>query len=180
MRSLTRFATLVFLSPVIALPNSAVSQEASSTNRAGLWFSGGLADGGLQCDACLADGTGIAVPVEVGGSLSSKLLVGGSLIPLSVEDENGAGGTIGFLATGRYYPAAGEDLFLQGGAGLAFVELSGGIDPVFELKPALLLGVGYDIGLVGPVHLTPYLRGGGIPVDGAAGWGELGVTITLY
>lgn len=99
------------------------------------------------------------------------------------KEEGGARLSAGTLtALLRFYPSETGGFFLQGGLGLASLEVSvAGFGSASETGAGAVLGIGYDIRVAPNLSLTPFWNGVGLSFsDGDANFGQLGLGITVH
>ena len=157
---------LLALAPIAALLLAAPlsAQEATGNRRGGLWGAFGLGAGLLGCleSGCDHGDPGFTGQVQLGGTISPSLRLGGASYGLvrSYDDEKFEIGTASFIA--QWYPG-GDDFFLIGGVGLAYVEVDG---PAFgfnfsgtDLGAGFVASAGYDISISqwGWFAITPFV-----------------------
>jgi hypothetical protein len=173
-----RFATLLGIL-ALALPGTADAQTPQA--RDGFWFNVGLGYGSLGCENCDGREGGVSGGLSLGGTVSSKLLVGVGTTGWTREEE-GARLTAGTLtALARFYPSAAGGLFLVGGLGLGSVEVSVGGLSARENGGAVVLGLGYDFRIGTNMSLTPFWNGAGISAsDVNTNYGQIGLGFTMH
>ena len=161
---------------------TAPSVEPNRHRREGFWFNLGLGYGSLGCDDCTDREGGLSGGLQLGGSVSPKVLLGGATTGWS-KSEGGVTLTTGTLvALVRFYPSATGGFFLLGGLGLGTIHLEvDGFGSDTETGGGALLGLGYDIRVGGNVSLTPYWNGFAARTSNAdANVGQVGLSITLH
>jgi hypothetical protein len=171
--------------PVSSRVPSSADQDASGGRphtREGFWFSGGLGVGSLGCEDCDERETSLSADIAVGGTLSSRFLIGAGTSAWSKE-EDGLTLTVATLeARMRFYPRAEAGFFLTGGLGLSTVRV--GFDDFGDESEnglGVTLGLGWDVRVARNVSITPYWTGTAVRVDEAnANFGSLGVAVTIH
>lgn len=151
----------------------APGEPANRHLRRGFWFSGGLGYGSLGCEDCGSREGGLSGGLELGGSVSQKVLLGAGTTAWT-KSEGGVDLTVGTLvALIRFYPSARGGFFLLGGLD--------GFGSDSETGAGALLGLGYDIRVGDDVSLTPFWNGFAARTDNAdANVGQLGLSVTLH
>jgi hypothetical protein len=150
--------------------------------RRGFWFSGGLGYGSLGCDDCDGREGGLSGGIQIGGSVSQKVLLGAATTGWT-KNEGGTTLTIGTLvALIRFYPSATGGFFLIGGLGVGSIHAEiDGFGSDTETGGGALLGLGYDIRVGDNVSLTPFWNGFAARTSNAdANVGQLGLSVTLH
>lgn len=150
--------------------------------RRGFWFSGGLGYGSLGCDDCGGREGGLSGGIQLGGSVTPKVLLGGGTTGWT-KSEGAATLTVGtVVALVRFYPSATGGFFLIGGLGLGTIHAEvGGFGSETETGGGALLGLGYDIRVGQNVSLTPFWNGFAARTSNAdANVGQLGLSVTLH
>lgn len=151
-------------------------------SRRGFWFSGGLGYGSLGCEDCGSRTGGLSGGIQLGGSVSQKVLLGGATTGWT-KDEGGVTLTVGtVVAMIRFYPSATGGFFLLGGLGLGTIHAEiDGFGSDSETGGGALLGLGYDIRVGDNVSLTPFWNGFAARTSNAdANVGQLGLSVTLH
>lgn len=185
MRSMTKIAAIALIAVVAAAPRQALAQDAGEANahvRSGFWFNGGLAYGTLGCGDCTDREGGMTANLTFGGTLSQKVLLGGSSRAWR-KSENGITLTASAVTgTIRFYPSETGGFYLLGGLGVGTVDVGiSDLGDASETGGAAVLGLGLDIRISDNVSLTPYLNGVGISYDGGdANFNQLGLSITTH
>jgi hypothetical protein len=159
--------------------DAASAQHAQTRN--GFWFNGGLGVGSYGCDGCDGRESGGSATLGIGGTLSSKVLLGAG-INVWAKEVNGVDLTAGTVtAMIRFYPSATGGFFLVGGLGYAMEEVSVGNVSVSESGAGVLLGLGLDLRVGKNISLTPFWNGNGLSIDGASSnFGQLGLSLTIH
>lgn len=151
--------------------------------RTGFWFNFGIgpAEGNIQCgcpnlitlddnDPWNGGGSSGSYTIALGGTPNPKLQLGAELsqwertVDFDGEESTSTIGMLSFVA--KYYPNAGGNFFLKGGAGVGVSRLErdiGGRDNSLLLEASGLgmqFGLGFDIllGKQQKVALTPYIN----------------------
>lgn len=170
-----RFAVLS-LGLLALIPSAAQAQV-----RDGFWINLGAGYGSLGCENCEGREGGFSGGLALGGTISSKLLVGAGTTgwTRSEDDVRLTAGTLTALV--RYYPSSTGGLFLTGGLGVGTVEVAAGGVSVSETGAAALLGLGWDIRVGSNMSITPFWNGAGISAsDVNTNYGQVGLGITLH
>jgi outer membrane protein with beta-barrel domain len=166
--------------------------------RKGFWIGFGFGYGSLKpsCDGCgtLNSKSSFTGHLRLGGTLSSKVLLGGDIVAWSKSqggfDDVGGNTT----ASAYFYPMPESGLFLKGGLGIALFSESpnGGGSSADGTGAGITIGAGYDIRVGRNISLTPvanFLYGsvGDITSSGAtvaSGWKqtilEVGLDVTFH
>jgi hypothetical protein len=150
--------------------------------RRGFWFSGGLGYGSLGCDDCSGREGGLSGGIQLGGSVSPKVLLGGGTTGWT-RSEGALTLTVGtVVALIRFYPSATGGFFLLGGLGLGSIYTSiDGFGSDSETGGGAVLGLGYDIPVGESVSLTPFWNGFAARTSNAdANVGQLGLSVTFH
>lgn len=165
-----------------APPRLQDSQPVDDHPRRGLWFSGGLGYGTLGCDNCSGREGGLTGGLQLGGSVSQKVLLGGGTTGWT-KSEGGATLTVGtVVALIRFYPSSTSGFFLLGGLGLGTISAEVvGFGSETESGAGVLLGLGWDLRVGRNVSLTPFWNGFAARTSNAdANVGQLGLSVTLH
>jgi hypothetical protein len=168
-----------------AAPAAATITPALTENRhsrRGFWISGGLGYGSLGCEDCTGREWGLSGGLQLGGSLSQKVLLGGGTSGWT-KDEGGATLTVGtVVALIRFYPSSTGGFFLLGGLGLGTVYAKvDGFGDDTETGGGALLGLGYDLRVGDNVSLTPFWNGFAVRTENAdANVGQIGLSVTVH
>lgn len=150
-----RFVAAVLLL-VVATTLAPERVSAQAPDRIGTFFGLGLGGGSFAFKDADARETSLSGYLKIGGALNEQLLLG---VESSVWAKEVSGAT---LSTGAisgmayFYPTRYGGFFLQGGLGIAILELDW--DPISysHTGTALTLGAGYDLGLNDRFALTPF------------------------
>jgi hypothetical protein len=156
--------------------------EPNPHRREGFWFNLGLGYGSLGCDGCDGREGGLSGGLQLGGSLSQKVLLGGATTGWT-RSESGVTLTVGtLLALVRFYPSARGGFFLEGGLGLGTIHVSmDGFGSESETGGGALVGLGYDIRVGDNVSLTPAWLGFAARTSNSdANVGQLSLGVTLH
>jgi hypothetical protein len=151
-------------------------------SRRGFWISGGLGYGSLGCEDCGGREGGLSGGLQLGGSLSQKVLLGGGTSGWT-KDEGGVTLTVGTLvALIRFYPSSTGGFFLLGGLGLGTVYAKvDGFGDDTETGGGALLGLGYDLRVGDNVSLTPFWNGFAVRTENTdANVGQIGLSLTVH
>jgi hypothetical protein len=163
-------------------PVPATNARENQHARRGFWFSGGLGYGSLGCEDCGGREGGLSGGIQLGGSVSQKVLLGGGTTGWT-KSEGGVTLTVGTaVALIRFYPSATGGFFLLGGLGVGTIHAEfDGFGSDSETGGGALIGLGYDI-RVGPnVSMTPFWNGFAARTSNAdANVGQLGLSVTLH
>ena len=165
-----------------AVPTQAGGVSEALPRRRGFWFSGGLGYGSLGCDDCSGREGGLSGGIQLGGSISPKVLLGGGTTGWT-KSEGPVTLTVGtVVALIRFYPSATGGFFLLGGLGLGGIYTSiEGFGSDSETGGGALLGLGYDISVGENVSLTPFWNGFAARTSNAdANVGQLGLSVTFH
>jgi hypothetical protein len=157
-------STLLAASLLIGLATSAQAQHPQV--RKGFWIGFGLGYGsaGVSCDGCASGSRagGLSTYLKMGGTLNSKLLLGGeingittttSLGPPSVGSVTNLVGAMS--ATVTYYPAVKSGFFVKGGAGFSLFNQTDALITLDGMGWGMLAGIGYDLRVGSNISLTP-------------------------
>ena len=161
---------------------TAAVDESNRHRRDGFWFNVGLGYGSLGCDGCGGREGGLSGGLQLGGTISQKVLLGGATTGWT-RSEGGVTLTVGtLLALLRFYPSARGGFFLEGGLGLGTIHVSvDGFGSESETGAGALLGLGYDIRVGENVSLTPaWLGFAARTTNSDANVGQLSLGVTLH
>ncbi len=150
--------------------------------RRGFWFSGGLGYGSLGCQDCGSREGGLSGGIQLGGTLSQKVLLGGATSGWTKE-EGAATLTVGtVVAMIRFYPSSTGGLFLLGGLGVGSIYAKvDGFGENTETGAGALLGLGWDLRVGDNVSMTPFWNGFAVQnSDVDANVGQIGLSVTLH
>jgi len=150
--------------------------------RRGFWFSGGLGYGSLGCEDCGSREGGLSGGIQLGGTLSQKVLLGGATSGWAKE-EGGVTLTVGTLvAMVRFYPSSTGGFFLLGGLGVGSIYAKvDGFGEDTETGAGALLGLGWDLRVGDNVSLTPFWNGFAVRTSyDDANVGQLGLSVTVH
>jgi hypothetical protein len=164
------------------LQDPPASAARTSHPRRGFWFSGGLGYGSLGCEDCGSREGGLSGGLQLGGSVSRKVLLGGGTTGWT-RSEGGVTLTTGtVVALIHFYPSATGGFFLLGGLGVGSIHLEvDGFGSDTETGAGALVGLGYDIRVGENVSLTPFWNGFAASTSNYdANVGQLGLSITLH
>jgi outer membrane protein with beta-barrel domain len=143
-------------------PSLALAQRHS-----GAWISGGGGVGWatVHCDANCEDedaNAALVLFIDGGIALSEKLLIGAEFNSWSKNIETGTTDRSlrlnGLLATVLFYPSDTSGIFVKGGFGISYANISGTtafVNPDLGAGTGITYGVGYDIPIGRSVYLTP-------------------------
>jgi hypothetical protein len=180
MRKLPKvLVTLGFLG-VISVPAGLEAQL--SQTREGFWFNVGLGYGSLGCQDCTGREGGLSGGLALGGTLSSKVLLGGATNSWYKEQDGVTLSASTLTANLRFYPSATGGFFLQGGLGLGVIDIAvAGLGSDSQTGAGAVLGLGYDIRVSRNVSLSPYWNGVAVThSDGDANFGQIGLGLTIH
>ena len=150
--------------------------------RRGFWFSSGLGYGSLGCQDCGSREGGLSGGIQLGGTLSQKVLLGVGTSGWTRE-EGGATLTVGTLvAMIRFYPSSTGGFFLLGGLGVGSIYAKvDGFGEDTETGAGALLGLGWDLRVGDNVSLTPFWNGFAVQNSNVdANVGQIGLSVTLH
>jgi hypothetical protein len=167
---------------LVVSPRVAAAQDAANPHaRSGFWFNGGLGYGSLGCSDCSGREGGFTGNLTFGGTLSPKVLLGGSSNGWT-KSEDGVTITAGALtALIRFYPSATGGFYLIGGLGLGTLSIDTSFGDASETGAAAILGLGYDFRVGDNVSLSPFLNGVGASFDGGdVNFNQLGLSVTVH
>ena len=151
---------------VAATPVAAAAQGHPQT-REGFWIGFGFGYGtlGFECSGCSSDRAGaFSGYLKMGGTLSSKLLLGGETNGWTKDDQGTTVTAANASLTLYFYPSPSGGFFLRGGVGWASLDIEG---VGSETGPGGTLGLGYDIRVSPKMSVTPVLNfmGGALAND---------------
>jgi hypothetical protein len=142
---------------LVATAVSAGSVSAQAPARNGFFIGFGFGGGSFGVEDADTRETSVSGYFRIGGALNDKVLLGAESSAWT-KDEGGATITSSALSAMVYvYPNPAGGFFLQGGLGIATLELE--VDSFgsgSDTGTALTVGAGYDIGFGGRFGLTPY------------------------
>lgn len=166
---------------VAMLATTPVVSAQNPQTRSGLWGQFGLGIGSYGCEGCSGRESGGAGTLALGGTLSSKVLLGAG-VNVWTKEVSGVDVTAGTVtAMIRFYPSATGGFFLVGGLGYGSLQLSSGGTSISESGAGALLGLGLDIRVGQKISLTPFWNGNGISIDGGnSNFGQLGISLTVH
>jgi hypothetical protein len=168
--------------PAPALATVAPSRTDNRQLRRGFWINGGLGYGSLGCEDCGGREGGLSGGLQLGGSVSQKVLLGGATTGW-VKDFGDATLTVGtVVALIRFYPSSTGGFFLLAGLGLGSISASvNGFGDNTETGAGALLGLGYDLRVGSNVSLTPFWNGFAVRTENSdANVGQLGLSLTVH
>ena len=134
--------------------------------RKGFWIGFGLGYGSadVSCDGCAnsSRATGLSTYLKLGGTLNSKVLLGGEINGMTTTSSIGVPsvGNVDVLVgamsgTVTYYPAVKSGFFVKGGAGFSLFNQTDAVNTLDGMGWGLLAGIGYDLRVGTNVSLTP-------------------------
>ncbi|MCL4865932.1 MAG: hypothetical protein KJZ47_08570 [Gemmatimonadales bacterium] len=174
-RSVTLLASLLLLGV------SSLAAQRPQT-REGFWGTLGAGYATLGCNDCDGRARGGAGMLQLGGTLNQKWQLGASVTAWE-KREGGATLTVGLLsAIARFYPSATGGFFLQGGAGIAAIDLGIGNVSATEKGFGTILGAGYDVRIGRNVSLTPFWNRvmSWYDNDGNLDYSQFGLAVTIH
>lgn len=178
-------SVLPVLSALLFVATTTLSAQRPQT-REGFWANFGLGWATLGCNDCTDRIEGGGGALALGGTLSQKWQLGGSVTTWT-RSENNATLTVGLVAAAaKFYPSATGGFFLIGGVGVASIDAqignSSGNVSGRETGTGLQLGLGYDFRIGRNVSLTPFWNGVATKYDGGGdlNFGQLGLGITIH
>jgi hypothetical protein len=137
----------------------------------------------MGCQDCYWREGGFSGNASLGGTLSSKVLLG-AMSAGWTKEESGVTLTVGSLAAVvRFYPSATGGFYLLGGLGIGTISADiSGFGSDSETGASAILGLGYDIRVGKSVSLTPFWNGVGVSTsnDSDANFGQIGLGITIH
>jgi hypothetical protein len=177
MRTSSRIFAVLAIASAFAMPSTLSAQNA----RQGFWFNGGLGYGSLGCQDCTERANGFSGGLALGGTISSKVLLGVGTNGWTRE-EDGVRLSAGTLtAQIRFYPWSAGNFYMLGGIGVGSMDLQMDGFTVTETTAGAILGVGYDFRVGSKFSLSPYWNGVGLSNDaGDANFGQIGLGITIH
>jgi hypothetical protein len=173
---------------VMVLVASGLSAQRPQT-RSGFWINLGVGNGSLGCENCDGRTSAVSGQLALGGTLSDKLLLGGSINNWTKEEGGLTLSASTVTAMVRFYPSATGGFFLSGGLGLATTSANIDIGAFgFENELFLedngvgaLIGAGYDIRVGRNISITPFFNGYGMYMDGGnLNVVQVGVGMTIH
>jgi hypothetical protein len=154
--SLSAFSCVAFV--------SVASAASHPQERQGFWIGLGAGVGfaDATCDVCGSGDrqTGLAGYVNLGGTLSERLLVGGHVNAWSKDQGDVTLNLYSAAAALTFYPRASSGFFLKGGVGVSFMdtERRDGSTTITVHQGSgvgLLAGAGYDVRVGRNTSITP-------------------------
>lgn len=136
------------------------------TDHPGLWIGGGVGMGWahVNCRICGANrGHSLSAAGQVGGRLSSSVLIGGE-IEGWFRNSNASQGRpadellLAYGAVVYWYPSPRYPYFLKGGLGLITYRIDDGTDRLTSSALGPRLGIGYELHVAGHLSAVPYLN----------------------
>jgi hypothetical protein len=177
MRSTSRIFAILAVASTFAVPGALQAQNA----RQGFWFNGGLGWGSLGCQDCTERANGFSGNLALGGTISSKVLLGVGTNGWTREEDDVRLSAGTFTAQIRFYPMSAGNFYVMGGLGVATMDLQMGGITATETAAGAVLGVGYDFRIGRNTSITPYWNGVGMSNDnGDANFGQIGLGITIH
>lgn len=176
-RLLRAIAVAALLPLVFHLP----AEGQRPQTREGFWlaFGGGWAT--LGCEDCDERLEGAAGALILGGTLNPKWQLGGG-VHAWAKEESGVNFTVGLVAAlARFYPSERNGFYLQGGAGVAAIDITVGNVQGTERGWGLQVGAGYDIRVSRNLSLTPFWnRVMTWYDDGDLDFSQVGLALTIH
>jgi hypothetical protein len=130
--------------------------SAQAPARSGFFIGFGLGGGSFGVEDAPNRESSASGYFKIGGALSDKVLLGAESVAW-VKEEGGATVTSSSLSAVAYvYPSPGSGFFLQGGLGVARLDVETGFANGGTSGTSISLGLGYDIGFGGRFGLTPF------------------------
>jgi hypothetical protein len=134
--------------------------------RKGFWigFGFGYSSADVSCDGCPSGDRagGVSTYLKMGGTLNSKVLLGGEINGMTTDGSFGptsVGGVTSmvgaFSGTVTYYPAVKSGFFVKGGAGFSLFTQDDAVNTLDGMGWGLLAGIGYDLRVGRNISLTP-------------------------
>jgi len=151
---------------VVALAPSAAAQGHPQT-RQGFWIGFGLGYGKLSfsCSGCSGSEGALSGYLKLGGTLSSKLLIGGETDGWTKTESGTRVTAANASAVLYFYPSPTGGFFLRGGLGWASLSASSGGTTGSQSGAGAVFGVGYDIRVGTNMSVVPVAN---------FNWGNLG------
>ena len=154
--------TILLALVVFAVPAFAQRPQTREGVNVSFGFGGGSA--GLGCSGCVNRQSGTLFYINVGGTLSPRLTLGGEINGfdyVSNQEELTLGS---LMAVAHFYPEPSSGFFLTGGAGLTSLAIIDYIErsDISATGFGVELGLGYDVRLGKNFSLTPnasYVKG---------------------
>jgi hypothetical protein len=166
---------------VAMLATTATASAQRPQTRAGLWGNFGIGQGSYGCEGCDGRRGGDAATFAIGGTLSSKVLLGVG-INAWAKKINGVDVTVGTVtALARFYPSATGGFFLVGGLGYGSEDVKSGGLSYSESGAGAVLGMGLDLRVGRNLSVTPYWNGNVVSLDsGKSNFGQIGISLTVH
>jgi len=162
MRSISLVVALALFA---SLQESAVAQSPGRPNtREGFWIGFGVGGGSTEtkCDSSCTDSRseGGSVYLRMGGTVSSKVLLGGEVNGWAVS-EGGKDKALGFASfIVMWYPSATGGFYLKGGlGGMTYKETDAASNELTATAPSVSLGLGYEIRVSRNMSVVPFFNG---------------------
>jgi hypothetical protein len=172
---------LVCLVGAATLGTSPAFGQGHAQTRSGFWFNGGLGYGSLGCNDCGDRTGGLSGGLSVGGTLSSRVLLGIGTTGWMKSDQGYTMSTGTLDARIRFYPSATGGLYLTGGLGLGQARVETPIGDASEMGFGFVVGMGYDIRIANNLSLTPFWTGFAVQSDNLnMNVGQIGLSITAH
>ena len=175
---------VVFLVASFAVMSTASAQPSGQPERSGFWAGFGLGIGNMSFDGVDDRTGGGTAKIELGGTVTERLLLGGGIHMWVREDSELdttlALSTVTFMT--RFYPMIENGLHLKGGIGVGALEAElGDIDSSDEGGGAFL-GLGFDAPIGQSWNVTPFLTFVAVSLDGGidANFNQIGLGLTYH
>jgi hypothetical protein len=143
---------------VVAVPER-LNAQTDAPERSAIFVSAGAGPGSYDC-GCTSLDPGVSMQVLFGGPVSPRALVGLEVTGWFKEQRRAEYRHLGMSLAAQLYPLEAMGLFVRGSFGLASLEISGDTRNLDSPNGGSGLGwgagVGYDIGVLGHVAVTPY------------------------
>lgn len=177
-----RLLFCIALFALVGVPSLGAQEAGHPQTRDGFWFNGGVGYGTLGCDDCDSREGGFSGQLALGGTVSNKVLLGGSA-NFWTKEENGVTVNVGVVsAMIRFYTSQTGGFFLTGGLGVGTVDVEiSGFGDGSETGFGALLGLGYDFRVGENVSITPFWNGYAVSSDVIdVDVGQIGVGVTVH
>ncbi|PYP09650.1 MAG: hypothetical protein DMD59_08115 [Gemmatimonadetes bacterium] len=177
-----RAHAMILVSVALTAPHPAAAQRREAS---GLWYTVGVAPAWARvtCDICAGRRkTGLSAFLGVGGSTSRAVRVGAELAAWRQRDGGVTQTLMSVGAAAYWYPNAGRQLYLRGGATLVMHRASDGTDVVTSSGIGPQLGIGYEYPVSRAWRLAPFAHysmgvfGGDVKFNGGQAAGSATVS----
>jgi hypothetical protein len=153
-------AALLFLAPTIAKAQEGQEGQEGHPHR-GFWIGFGIGGGSAKTDGAEESLAGGVVYLRLGGTVGQKWLLGGEAMGWGRNQDGVSYGRGNTTFTAMFYPSQRGGLYLKGGVGVAYVDVStelfGAGVSFSEAGFGSTFGLGWDIRLGNNIYLTPNL-----------------------